>query len=128
MLRSALRNIFKGSSAAKPAASVAAAPTASSTRSSVAPTFGVASAPPTARAGPVTAADATLEATAPPPPSDSAPQPKPAVRSPTDPAADYQRRLEERFGGQDASALGTLVNGQPEGLAPNVKRNMFRVI
>lgn len=56
MLRSALRNIFKGSSAAKPAASVAAAPTASSTRSSVAPTFGVASAPPTARAGPVTAA------------------------------------------------------------------------
>ncbi|GAA5928041.1 hypothetical protein JCM3775_002796 [Rhodotorula graminis] len=125
MLRSALRSIFKGSSAAKPAAPVAAAPTASS---SAATTLGTSQAPSTARAGPVTAADATLEATAPPPHSDSTPQAKPAVRSPTDPASDYQRRLEERFGGQDASALGTLVNGQPEGLAPNVKRNMFRVI
>ncbi|GAA6009746.1 uncharacterized protein JCM10292_000336 [Rhodotorula paludigena] len=45
-----------------------------------------------------------------------------------DPALAYQQLLEERFGGGDSAALGTLVNGQPEGLAPNVKRNMFRLI
>ncbi|GAA5838814.1 hypothetical protein JCM9279_003868 [Rhodotorula babjevae] len=125
MLRSALRSIFSGSTAAKPAASVAAAPRPSS---SAPPAPQAATPSATARVGPVTASDATLEACAPPPPTDSEPTTKPTVRSPTDPAADYQRRLEERFGGQDASALGTLVNGQPEGLAPNVKRNMFRVI
>ncbi|GJN92707.1 hypothetical protein Rhopal_005742-T1 [Rhodotorula paludigena] len=45
-----------------------------------------------------------------------------------DPALAYKQLLEERFGGGDSAALGTLVNGQPEGLAPNVKRNMFRLI
>ncbi|GAA6016447.1 hypothetical protein JCM10207_003866 [Rhodosporidiobolus poonsookiae] len=47
----------------------------------------------------------------------------------TDPAAEYQRRLEERFGGAEASALGNLVDGQPDnGMSPGVKRNLFRVI
>ncbi|BGP33676.1 hypothetical protein JCM10296v2_005480 [Rhodotorula toruloides] len=45
-----------------------------------------------------------------------------------DPAEAYKQLLEERFGGGDAAALGTLVDGKPEGLAPNVKRNMFRLI
>ncbi|GAA5878576.1 hypothetical protein JCM8547_005017 [Rhodosporidiobolus lusitaniae] len=47
--------------------------------------------------------------------------------TPVDPE-EYKRRLEERFGGAEASALGTLVDGKPEGLASNVKRNMFRLI
>ncbi|BGP17987.1 hypothetical protein JCM10213_005026 [Rhodosporidiobolus nylandii] len=41
---------------------------------------------------------------------------------------DYKQRLEERFGGGESAALGELVNGQPEGQARNVKRNMFRLI
>ncbi|TNY23025.1 hypothetical protein DMC30DRAFT_77267 [Rhodotorula diobovata] len=122
MLRTLFRGFFRGKSAAAPAAS---APTTPVPAASSAPdTLRAAATPSTAREGPVTAADPTLKASAPTPPSTD----KPAVRSPTDPAAEYQRRLEERFGGQDASALGTLVNGQPEGLAPHVKRNMFRVI
>ncbi|GAA5977227.1 hypothetical protein JCM10908_004901 [Rhodotorula pacifica] len=60
------------------------------------------------------------------PSSDSKPPRK--LRSPTDPASDYQRKLEERFGGGESAALGTLVDGKPEGLAANVKRNMFRLI
>ncbi|GAA6030273.1 hypothetical protein JCM8097_009021 [Rhodosporidiobolus ruineniae] len=47
--------------------------------------------------------------------------------SPTDPN-EYKRLLEERFGGAEAAALGQLVDGQPEGMAANVKRNMFRLI
>ncbi|GAA5860168.1 hypothetical protein JCM1840_002798 [Sporobolomyces johnsonii] len=50
------------------------------------------------------------------------------LKSPTDPALDYQRRLEERFGGGEAAALGHLVDGKPEGLARHVKKNMFRLI
>lgn len=38
------------------------------------------------------------------------------------------RRFEERFGGVEQVALGALVDGKPEGLAKNVKNNMFRVI
>lgn len=53
MLRSALRSIFKGSSSAKPAASVAAAPTPSS---SAPPALKSTTTPATARVGPVTAA------------------------------------------------------------------------
>ncbi|GAA5883933.1 hypothetical protein JCM16303_004706 [Sporobolomyces ruberrimus] len=53
---------------------------------------------------------------------------KKKVRSPTDPAADYQRLLEERFGGGEAAALGQLVDGKPEGLGRETKRNMFRLI
>ncbi|KWU43513.1 hypothetical protein RHOSPDRAFT_34971 [Rhodotorula sp. JG-1b] len=60
--------------------------------------------------------------------SSSTPKPPRKLRSPTDPASDYQRKLEERFGGGEAAALGTLVDGKPEGLAANVKRNMFRLI
>ncbi|GAA5964972.1 hypothetical protein JCM8115_007100 [Rhodotorula mucilaginosa] len=60
--------------------------------------------------------------------SPSAPKPPRKLRSPTDPASDYQRKLEERFGGGESAALGTLVDGKPEGLAANVKRNMFRLI
>ncbi|GAA5993913.1 hypothetical protein JCM11641_006955 [Rhodosporidiobolus odoratus] len=50
-----------------------------------------------------------------------------APASTLDPS-EYQRRLEERFGGGEAAALGQLVDGKPEGLASNVKRNMFRLI
>ncbi|GAA6020792.1 hypothetical protein JCM11491_004653 [Sporobolomyces phaffii] len=50
------------------------------------------------------------------------------LRSPADPAADYQRLLEERFGGGEAAALGELVDGKPQGLAKHVKNNMFRLI
>ncbi|POY74488.1 hypothetical protein BMF94_2487 [Rhodotorula taiwanensis] len=71
----------------------------------------------------------TRQADAQEPPADGSSSPnKPKLRSPTDPAADYQRRLEERFGGGEAAALGQLVDGKPEGLAANVKRNMFRLI
>ncbi|GAA5976081.1 hypothetical protein JCM21900_006746 [Sporobolomyces salmonicolor] len=58
----------------------------------------------------------------------AAPTTKQKVKSPTDPAFDYQRRLEERFGGGEAAALGNLVDGKPEGLARHVKKNMFRLI
>ncbi|BGP26082.1 hypothetical protein JCM10295v2_005025 [Rhodotorula toruloides] len=42
-----------------------------------------------------------------------------------DPAEAYKQLLEERFGGADSAALGTLVNGQPEGLAPNGESSPF---
>ncbi|GAA6058843.1 hypothetical protein JCM10212_002787 [Sporobolomyces blumeae] len=58
----------------------------------------------------------------------SQPSKKPRVKSPTDPAADYQRLLEERFGGGEAAALGQLVDGKPEGLGRHTKANMFRLI
>ncbi|GAA5920910.1 hypothetical protein JCM1841_003616, partial [Sporobolomyces salmonicolor] len=67
--------------------------------------------------------ESTLNAT-----SAAAPTPKKKAKSPTDPALDYQRRLEERFGGGEAAALGNLVDGKPEGLARHVKKNMFRLI
>ena len=38
------------------------------------------------------------------------------------------RRFEERFGGGESAALGELRNGQPAGLAKNVKNNMYRII
>ncbi|BGP56789.1 hypothetical protein JCM8202v2_004419 [Rhodotorula sphaerocarpa] len=53
---------------------------------------------------------------------------KPKLRSPTDASSEYQRKLEERFGGGESAAIGQLVDGKPEGLASNVKRNMFRLI
>ena len=56
------------------------------------------------------------------------PDKKKKVRSPTDPAADYQRLLEERFGGGEAAALGELVDGKPQGMAKHVKNNLFRLI
>lgn len=56
------------------------------------------------------------------------PSKKKKVKSPTDPAADYKRLLEERFGGGEAAALGQLVDGKPEGLAKHVKNNLFRLI
>lgn len=36
------------------------------------------------------------------------------------------KRFEERFGGQEATALGVLEDGKPEGLARAVRKNMFR--
>lgn len=42
--------------------------------------------------------------------------------------AEAIRRFEERFGGQEAAALGVLTDGKPEGLAPHVRNNMFRYI
>ncbi|GAA5918497.1 hypothetical protein JCM5296_001402 [Sporobolomyces johnsonii] len=77
--------------------------------------------------------DATPSQTSPPKADESAlkatsTKKKKDVKSPTDPALDYQRRLEERFGGGEAAALGNLVDGKPEGLARHVKKNMFRLI
>ncbi|BGP49875.1 hypothetical protein JCM10450v2_005780 [Rhodotorula kratochvilovae] len=122
MFRSLVRAFSRArSTAARPASE--AAPTASS----AAPRGGAPSAAHTPQK-PAGAADATLSSSSAASPPAQQKKPSPAPRSPTDPAADYQRRLEERFGGAEASALGTLVDGKPEGLAAHVKRNMFRVI
>ncbi|GAA6048345.1 hypothetical protein JCM3770_000960 [Rhodotorula araucariae] len=123
MFRSLIRAFSRAkSTAARSTPDAAAVAPASSAR----PQAGASSAPP-APAEPPSVADATLSSSS-APATATATKEKPAVRSPTDPAADYKRRLEERFGGAEASALGTLVNGEPEGLAPHVKRNMFRII
>ncbi|GAA5913176.1 uncharacterized protein JCM6883_006549 [Sporobolomyces salmoneus] len=71
---------------------------------------------------------ATLKSTAAPQVESPSPEKKIKVRSPTDPAADYQKRLEDRFGGGEAAALGQLVDGKPQGLAKHVKNNLFRLI
>ncbi|GAA5822297.1 hypothetical protein JCM11251_006294 [Rhodosporidiobolus azoricus] len=48
--------------------------------------------------------------------------------TPANASADYQRKLEERFGGGESAALGTLVNGQPQGMQRGVQKNLFRLI
>ncbi|GAA5898336.1 hypothetical protein JCM6882_000131 [Rhodosporidiobolus microsporus] len=42
--------------------------------------------------------------------------------------ADYKAKLEERFGGGEAAALGELVNGVPQGMQRGVQKNLFRLI
>ncbi|GAA5853640.1 hypothetical protein JCM5353_004830 [Sporobolomyces roseus] len=71
---------------------------------------------------------ATLKTTPTPIVESPSTEKKRKVRSPTDPAADYQKLLEERFGGGESAALGQLVDGKPQGMARNVQRNMFRLI
>ncbi|GAA5996080.1 hypothetical protein JCM5350_007004 [Sporobolomyces pararoseus] len=73
-------------------------------------------------------AQAALDKSTTPKVESPSPSKKKKVKSPTDPAADYKRLLEERFGGGEAAALGQLVDGKPEGLAKHVKNNLFRLI
>ncbi|GAA5842505.1 hypothetical protein JCM3766R1_002612 [Sporobolomyces carnicolor] len=86
--------------------------------------------PPSSRNAPTdqTTAQASSNTVATPQVESPSPDKNKKVRSPTDPAADYQRLLEERFGGGEAAALGELVDGKPQGMAKHVKNNLFRLI